>query len=119
MRTRIAVDVGGTFTDLVMSDDETGRIVIGKVPTVPDAPDKGVLGVLSSVLAAADVECSEYFLHGTTVGLNALLESRQRFSHVFLLADRFHQGSAGLRHVPVCGHLLVDSLFDLFGILLV
>jgi N-methylhydantoinase A len=76
MANRIAVDVGGTFTDLVLSDGDTGRIVIGKVPTVPSAPDEGVLGVLDSVLAAADVESSEYFLHGTTVGLNALLENR-------------------------------------------
>ncbi len=76
MPTRIAVDVGGTFTDLVLSDEGTGRIVIGKVPTVPDAPDEGVLGVLDSVLAADDVASSEYFLHGTTVGLNALLENR-------------------------------------------
>ena len=76
MRTRIAVDVGGTFTDLVMSDDTTGRIVIGKVPTVPSAPDEGVFGALGSALDAADVQSSEYFLHGTTVGLNALLEHR-------------------------------------------
>ena len=76
MPTRIAVDVGGTFTDLVLSDEDTGRIVIGKVPTVPDAPDEGVLGVLDSVLAGGDIASSEYFLHGTTVGLNALLENR-------------------------------------------
>ena len=55
MANRIAVDVGGTFTDLVLSDDETGRIVIGKVPSVPAAPDEGVLGVLDSVLGADDV----------------------------------------------------------------
>jgi N-methylhydantoinase A len=73
---RIAVDVGGTFTDLVLSDERSGRIVIGKLPTVPDAPDEGVLAVLDSELAADDVAASEYFLHGTTVGLNALLESR-------------------------------------------
>ena len=76
MPNRIAVDVGGTFTDLVLSDEGTGRIVIGKMPTVPDAPDEGVLGVLDSVLDAGDVAASEYFLHGTTVGLNALLENR-------------------------------------------
>ena len=76
MANRIAVDVGGTFTDLVLSDEATGRIVIGKVPTVPNAPDEGVLGLLESVLAAGDVKSSEYFLHGTTVGLNALLENR-------------------------------------------
>ena len=76
MPNRIAVDVGGTFTDLVLSDEETGRIVIGKMPTVPDAPDEGVLAVLNAVLADGDVASSEYFLHGTTVGLNALLENR-------------------------------------------
>jgi N-methylhydantoinase A len=76
MPNRIAVDVGGTFTDLVLSDEETGRIVIGKMPTVPDAPDEGVLDVLNAVLADGDVASSEYFLHGTTVGLNALLEHR-------------------------------------------
>jgi N-methylhydantoinase A len=76
MANRIAVDVGGTFTDLVLSDEDTGRIVIGKVPTVPAAPDEGVLRVLDAVLDAGDVESSEYFLHGTTVGLNALLENR-------------------------------------------
>ncbi len=76
MANRIAVDVGGTFTDLVLSDEATGRIVIGKMPTVPAAPDEGVLGVLGAVLDAGDVESSEYFLHGTTVGLNALLENR-------------------------------------------
>jgi N-methylhydantoinase A len=76
MANRIAVDVGGTFTDLVLSDEDTGRIVIGKVPTVPAAPDEGVLNVLEAVLDTGDVESSEYFLHGTTVGLNALLENR-------------------------------------------
>src|SRR4051812_15070087 len=76
MPTRIAVDVGGTFTDLVLRDGETGRIVIGKVPSVPNAPDEGVLAVLGAVLGATDVKTSEYFLHGTTVGLNALLENR-------------------------------------------
>ena len=76
MPTRIAVDVGGTFTDLVLRDGETGRIVIGKAPSVPDAPDEGVLAVLGAVLGATDVQTSEYFLHGTTVGLNALLEHR-------------------------------------------
>jgi N-methylhydantoinase A len=76
MPTRIAVDVGGTFTDLVLSDDDTGRIVIGKAPSVADAPDEGVMAVLGAVLDGRDIEASGHFLHGTTVGLNALLENR-------------------------------------------
>ena len=76
MATRIAVDVGGTFTDLVLSDEDTGRIVIGKVPTVPATPDEGVFDALDTGVDPADVRYSDYFLHGTTVGLNALLENR-------------------------------------------
>ncbi|HEX2588874.1 MAG TPA: hydantoinase/oxoprolinase family protein [Gaiellales bacterium] len=76
MRTRIAVDVGGTFTDLVLRDEDTGRMVIGKAPTAPERPDEGVLAVVDSVLSAEQLAAAEHFLHGTTVGLNALLEQR-------------------------------------------
>jgi N-methylhydantoinase A len=41
--TRIGVDIGGTFTDLVYYDDETGETVEAKVPTVPQAPEEGVV----------------------------------------------------------------------------
>ena len=41
MTTRIGVDIGGTFTDLVYFDDQIGESREGKVPTVPDAPEKG------------------------------------------------------------------------------
>ena len=43
MATRLGVDVGGTFTDLIFYDDETGEIHVGKEPTTPDAPETGVL----------------------------------------------------------------------------
>ena len=106
MPNRIAVDVGGTFTDLILSDDETGRIVIGKVPTIPSAPDEGVLGVLDAVLAEGDVASSEYFLHGTTVGLNALLENRGAL--VGLLCTR------GFRDVLEMRRGDRDDPYDLF-----
>src|SRR5258707_9739469 len=73
MATRIGVDVGGTFTDLIFYDHQTGEIRVGKEPTTPAAPQDGVLAALSSAVPQARVGAAEYFLHGTTVGLNSLL----------------------------------------------
>ncbi|PIP00130.1 hydantoinase/oxoprolinase family protein [Pleomorphomonas carboxyditropha] len=76
MATRIGVDIGGTFTDLVYYDEETGRTVEGKVPTVPSSPDEGVVDAVRRCVPKEVIERAEFFLHGTTVGLNALLERR-------------------------------------------
>lgn len=76
MATRIGVDIGGTFTDLVYFDEETGRTVEGKVPTVPSAPEEGVSRAIVEHVPADIIGKAAYFLHGTTVGLNALLERR-------------------------------------------
>jgi N-methylhydantoinase A len=72
----LGVDVGGTFTDLVWCDDVTGEVVVGKEPTWPDAPERGVVGAVEASLSADRIAGSSLFLHGTTVGLNALLERR-------------------------------------------
>ncbi|WP_210526662.1 hydantoinase/oxoprolinase family protein [Rubellimicrobium arenae] len=76
MATRIGVDIGGTFTDLVYYDDETGETVEAKVPTVPHAPEEGVVHAVRDHVPRHVVERAAFFLHGTTVGLNALLERR-------------------------------------------
>jgi N-methylhydantoinase A len=77
MATRIGVDIGGTFTDLVVYDDRTGQVTLEKVPTTPAAPEVGCVDAVRRAAARAGVlENCEYFLHGTTVGLNALLERR-------------------------------------------
>jgi N-methylhydantoinase A len=78
---RIGVDVGGTFTDLVVGDRK-GRIKVHKVSTVPDDP---AVGVLNAVQQAADtagmnlrdfLERCDLFIHGTTVATNTLLEKK-------------------------------------------
>ena len=74
MATRVGVDVGGTFTDVVFYDDSSGEVRIGKVPTVPAAPEQGVESGVSTLLDAAELAACEYFLHGTTVGLNTILQ---------------------------------------------
>ncbi len=72
----IGVDVGGTFTDLVMRDQADGQVIVGKVPTTPRDPEVGVLNAVDAVLTPEHLSRSSHFLHGTTVGLNALIERR-------------------------------------------
>ncbi len=76
MATRIGVDVGGTFTDLVFYDEQTGRTHVAKGPTTTGRPDAGVLDVVGEAVAAEALDRTSYFLHGTTVGINALLERK-------------------------------------------
>ena len=76
MSARIGVDIGGTFTDLVYFDDATGEVVVGKVPTTPASPEQGCISAVAAVVPDEVLARTAYFLHGTTVGLNALLERR-------------------------------------------
>ena len=73
MATRLGVDVGGTFTDLIFYDDDSGEVRVSKEPTTPAAPEEGVIAAVSTAVPEPLVRASEYFLHGTTVGLNSLL----------------------------------------------
>lgn len=68
---RVAIDVGGTFTDVVKLTPATGDIRFEKVPTTPSAPTEGVLAGFDK--AEADTADIAMFNHGTTLGLNALL----------------------------------------------
>src|ERR1700741_4914865 len=76
MATRIGVDVGGTFTDLIFYDEASGEVRVAKEPSTPAAPEEGVMAAVSAVVPEALLRSAGYFLHGTTVGLNALLERR-------------------------------------------
>jgi N-methylhydantoinase A len=76
MATRIGIDVGGTFTDLIFYNDETSETLLAKQPTTPAAPEQSVMAAVEDALAPQLIDASRYFLHGTTVGLNALLEGQ-------------------------------------------
>ncbi|WP_022873893.1 hydantoinase/oxoprolinase family protein [Nesterenkonia alba] len=69
--TRISVDVGGTFTDVVKLDPETSELRFEKVPTTPSDPKEGVLNAFKK--AEATIQEVVSFNHGTTLGLNSLL----------------------------------------------
>jgi N-methylhydantoinase A len=72
----IGVDVGGTFTDIVFADTESGRTLIHKTPTTRDYPSRGVVAGIGELCARFDLPrpAIDHVLHGTTIGTNAVLE---------------------------------------------
>lgn len=83
--TRIGIDIGGTFTDLVVADDDQVRTL--KVPSTPSDPADGALDSLE----AADVDPAtiDVFDHGTTVATNIAIERNPGTRVVFLTNDGF------------------------------
>jgi N-methylhydantoinase A len=73
MTVRIGVDIGGTFTDLVCRDEHSGDAWVAKAPTTPGELEAGVVAALASI-PAETVRRADLFVHGTTIGLNALLQ---------------------------------------------
>ena len=74
----VGVDVGGTFTDIIMVDTKTGREYIHKVPSTPGRQDKAVVRGILELLENEQVspESVELVVHGTTVATNAMLERK-------------------------------------------
>lgn len=73
-RYRVSMDIGGTFTDVVTYDDETGTFSASKASTTPDDLSDGVMTGLGAMVA--DPGDIGFLVHGTTQGLNAFLERR-------------------------------------------
>jgi N-methylhydantoinase A len=75
-RARLAVDIGGTFTDVVVERGEAR--VTAKVLTTPEAPERGVMAAVEAALAEAGIAPGEValVLHGTTLATNALIERK-------------------------------------------
>src|SRR6266705_349900 len=78
MRARLGVDIGGTFTDLVVIDDATGTARVGKVLTTAKDPAHGVEEGIHALLDEAGVrsDAVRAVVHGTTLATNALLERK-------------------------------------------
>ena len=70
----LAVDIGGTFVDAVEFDQTSGEIRVQKMSTTPDAPARGVVAAVRAL--ATDLSDVAAFGHGTTLGLNAILQRR-------------------------------------------
>ena len=78
MRARLGVDIGGTFTDLVVIDDATGTARVGKVLTTAKDPAHGVEDGIHALLDEAGVrsDAVRAVVHGTTLATNALIERK-------------------------------------------
>ncbi|UXS53059.1 hydantoinase/oxoprolinase family protein [Agrobacterium tumefaciens] len=76
MALRIGVDSGGTFTDVCLFDEATGKLDIWKVPSTPDDPSRGISNGVAEGLATVGGTASDvtFLGHGTTVATNALIE---------------------------------------------
>src|SRR5215831_3228486 len=69
---RLAADIGGTFTDIALLDDQTGQLTFSKTLSTPD---RLVDGISSGVVkAGSDYASADLFLHGSTIAINTMLE---------------------------------------------
>lgn len=93
MGLRIAIDTGGTFTDVVAIDEATGQMTVVKTPSTPADPSVGLLNGVRRALDEAGAKDADLqmLLHGSTVATNAVLE--HKFSGLGLIVTR------GFRHM--------------------
>ncbi len=74
----IGVDVGGTFTDIILADTTKSQLAVHKLPTTSPDPSEGVLEGIRRLCASEGVPIGQvdYLFHGTTVATNAMLENK-------------------------------------------
>ena len=73
---RAGIDVGGTFTDLMLVDDESKAVWVHKVPSTPADPSKAMMSGLRELAELAEIEPErlQQVFHGTTIATNIVLE---------------------------------------------
>ena len=78
MAWRLAVDIGGTFTDIVALEEESGELHLAKVPSTPDDPANGFIDGIEHITAAGNIASADVaaVFHGTTVATNAILQRK-------------------------------------------
>jgi len=76
MAWRIGIDIGGTFTDLVAADLDSGELYLRKVPSTPANLAEGAAVGLQALAESVPVEHVSFLAHGTTAGTNALIEGK-------------------------------------------
>lgn len=110
---RLGVDVGGTFTDLLLHDEATGRVWQAKTPSTPQDQSIGVAEGVRLICEKAGIspQSLDMILHGTTVATNAVLEGKgarvglltsKGFEYVLHLAKSWTPG-------PLFGWIVMDK----------
>ena len=106
MTFRLGVDVGGTFTDLLLVDESSGQTYMAKVLSTPEDSSIGVLNGIDRICDESDINASEVtqVMHGTTVATNAVLTRKgakvglittKGYRQVFQVARSFCPGGLG------------------------
>jgi N-methylhydantoinase A len=105
---RLGVDIGGTFTDLVLLDEETGALTVAKVPSVPADPASALVAAVRRALERAGASPDRVALlsHGSTIVTNAVLEEK--------LPPTALVTTEGFRDVLEIGRHLRPDMYDLF-----
>jgi N-methylhydantoinase A len=106
MAWRVGIDSGGTFTDVCLFDEESGRVEIWKVPSTPKDPSQGIARGLEEGLGVVGVSGSDvsFLGHGTTVATNALIELRGSRTGLIV--------TGGFRDLLEIGRQRRPSLYD-------
>jgi N-methylhydantoinase A len=106
---RVGIDVGGTFTDLIAFDEESGELRKVKVPTTPLAPEGGVIAALRAFLEDSPGSEVSLISHSSTIATNALLgQIHLELPRVALLT------TAGFRDVLEIGRQNRSEVYNLF-----
>ena len=105
MTWRLAVDIGGTFTDVVALEETSGTLNLAKVRSTPDDPAQGFVNGLEHITQHGEIAAHEVnaVFHGTTVATNAILE--RRYSELGLII------TAGYREALECARQTVPGEF--------
>jgi N-methylhydantoinase A len=107
-RYRLGIDIGGTFTDLSAVESTNGKRIDLKTPTVPSNPERGVANGISQLMEQGiRPEQIEYFVHGTTIALNALIQ--RSGSRVALLV------TDGFRDILEQGRIKLPTPYDFYS----
>ena len=103
----VGVDVGGTFTDIMMIDTLTGMHIVHKLPSTPESQDKAVIQGIRDILKMYNISPTDISLvvHGTTVATNSMLE--RKGAQVALLTTE------GLEDILEIGRQNRDDIYDL------
>lgn len=107
-RLRVGVDIGGTFTDFALLDEETGRITALKYPSDRVRPATSVFQGLTDLLGKANASSNElvYFSHGTTLAVNTILEYNGAKTALLV--------TQGLRDILYIGRHRLPDIFNFF-----
>ncbi len=108
MKYQLGIDIGGTFTDLVLLEEKTGKLYFGKTLTTYDNPSNGIISGTKELLTKYDVSASDLtrIVHGTTLVTNSIIERRGSLTGFIT--------TKGFEDVLEIGRELRYDIYDIF-----